>query len=174
MAVGQRLRHVIESQQFSRTLLEELFARSDEIKREPHRFMGRLAGQVMAGGDPAGAEQYLRRAMAVDPLREGAQRALMRALASGGSYAAALLTYRQLRLLLHREVNAEPDPETRALFEQIRAEARTRAQRRPPTSERGPSAVHAESGVPAAAPTPLARSSARPAWSSIRRSPRRS
>ena len=48
MAVTSRLRHVIESQQFSRTLLEELFARSEEIKREPHRFMGRLAGQVMA------------------------------------------------------------------------------------------------------------------------------
>ncbi|TMC83810.1 MAG: aspartate carbamoyltransferase [Chloroflexi bacterium] len=42
------MRHVIESQQFSRTLLEELFARADEIKREPHRFMGRLAGLVMA------------------------------------------------------------------------------------------------------------------------------
>ena len=48
MAVTSRLRHVISSQQFSRTLLEELFARSEEIKREPHRFMGRLNGQVMA------------------------------------------------------------------------------------------------------------------------------
>ena len=48
MAVTSRMRHVVESQQFSRTLLEELFARSDEIKREPHKFMGRLAGQVMA------------------------------------------------------------------------------------------------------------------------------
>ncbi|HEY1455930.1 MAG TPA: aspartate carbamoyltransferase [Candidatus Dormibacteraeota bacterium] len=48
MAVGSRMRHVIESQQFSRSLLEELFIRSEEIKREPHRFMGRLAGQVMA------------------------------------------------------------------------------------------------------------------------------
>ncbi len=48
MAIGSRLRHVIESQQFSRTLLEDLFARADEIKREPHRFMGRLNGQVMA------------------------------------------------------------------------------------------------------------------------------
>ena len=48
MAVTSRLRHVIESQQFSRSLLEELFARADEMKREPHRFMGRLAGQVMA------------------------------------------------------------------------------------------------------------------------------
>ena len=48
MAVTSRLRHVIESQQFPRSLLEELFARSDEIKREPHHFIGRLAGQVMA------------------------------------------------------------------------------------------------------------------------------
>ncbi|TMB46949.1 MAG: aspartate carbamoyltransferase [Chloroflexi bacterium] len=48
MAVGSRMRHVIESQQFSRSLLEELFARSEEIKAEPHRFMGRLNGQVMA------------------------------------------------------------------------------------------------------------------------------
>ena len=48
MAVGSRLQHVIESQQFSRGLLEDLFARADEMKLEPHRFIGRLAGQVMA------------------------------------------------------------------------------------------------------------------------------
>ena len=48
MAVTARLRYVIESQQFSRALLEELFARADEMKAEPHRFIGRLAGQVMA------------------------------------------------------------------------------------------------------------------------------
>jgi aspartate carbamoyltransferase catalytic subunit len=48
MAVGSRLRHVIESQQFSRSLLEELFVRGEEIKREPHRFVGRLTGHVMA------------------------------------------------------------------------------------------------------------------------------
>src|SRR2546427_11203128 len=48
MAVGSRLRHVVESQQFSRSLLEELFVRSEELKPEPHHFIGRLAGQVMA------------------------------------------------------------------------------------------------------------------------------
>jgi aspartate carbamoyltransferase catalytic subunit len=48
MAVTSRLKHVISSQQFSRTILEELFARAEEIKREPHRFIGRLSGQVMA------------------------------------------------------------------------------------------------------------------------------
>jgi len=48
VAVTSRLRHVIESQQFSRSILEDLFARAEEIKREPHHFIGRLAGQVMA------------------------------------------------------------------------------------------------------------------------------
>jgi aspartate carbamoyltransferase catalytic subunit len=48
MAVGYRLRHVIESQQFSRTVLEDLLAHADEIKREPHHFSGRLSGRVMA------------------------------------------------------------------------------------------------------------------------------
>ena len=48
MAVGSRLKHVIESQQFSRSLLEELFTQTDEIKREQHRFSGRLNGRVMA------------------------------------------------------------------------------------------------------------------------------
>src|SRR5258707_7328120 len=48
MAIGSRLRHVVESQQFSRPLLEELFDRADEIKRQPHHFSGRLNGQVMA------------------------------------------------------------------------------------------------------------------------------
>jgi predicted ATPase/DNA-binding SARP family transcriptional activator len=86
-----------------------------------------LAGQALASGDPAAAERHLRRAVAVDPLRESAQRGLMQTLAAGGSYAAALLVYRELRLLLHREVSAEPDPETQALFQQIRAEARGKA-----------------------------------------------
>jgi aspartate carbamoyltransferase catalytic subunit len=48
VAVTTRLRHEIESQQFSRSLLEDLFARAEEIKREPQRFIGRLAGSVMA------------------------------------------------------------------------------------------------------------------------------
>src|SRR5438045_8351821 len=48
MAITSKLRHVIESQQFSRAVLEDLFARTEEIKREPHHFIGRLAGQVMA------------------------------------------------------------------------------------------------------------------------------
>src|SRR5579871_1798945 len=48
MAVGSRLRHVVESQQFSRELLEEIFERAFAIRREPHLYAGRLQGRVLA------------------------------------------------------------------------------------------------------------------------------
>jgi aspartate carbamoyltransferase catalytic subunit len=48
LAVGTRLRHVVEARQFSRRLLEELFERTDEIRAEPHRVAGRLQGRIMA------------------------------------------------------------------------------------------------------------------------------
>jgi DNA-binding SARP family transcriptional activator len=86
-----------------------------------------LAARALAAGDPGTAERHLRRAVVVDPLRESAHRALMQALAADGKYAAAMQVYRELRLLLHRELSAEPDPETTALFHQLRAEARHRA-----------------------------------------------
>ena len=91
------------------------------------RALEALAEGAMARGDPATAEGYLRRAVGVDPLRESAQRALMQTLAAGGNYAEAILTYRELRLGLQRELNLEPDAETRALFQHLRAEARRRA-----------------------------------------------
>jgi len=48
MAIGTRLRHVVESQQFSRRLLDELFERADEMRADPHRAAGRLQGRIMA------------------------------------------------------------------------------------------------------------------------------
>jgi predicted ATPase/DNA-binding SARP family transcriptional activator len=83
-----------------------------------------LSSRAMAQGDTAAAERYLRKATATDPLRESAHRALMQVLAAGGNLASALLCYRDLRLRLHRELHAEPDPETAALFQQLRLEAK--------------------------------------------------
>src|SRR5689334_14556563 len=66
-------------------------------------------------------------AVSADPARETAQRALLQCLAASGNYAAAIQAYRDLRLHLHQELNAEPDAETKALFDAIRAEARGRS-----------------------------------------------
>lgn len=88
-----------------------------------------LAAHARAGGDAAAAERHLRAAVAADPLRESAQRSLMELLAAEGSYAAALMAYRELRLRLHGELNAEPDPETQSLFRRLQTEARQRPER---------------------------------------------
>jgi aspartate carbamoyltransferase catalytic subunit len=48
MAVSARLRHVVESQQFTRELLDDIFARADQIRDDPHRAAGRLQGRIMA------------------------------------------------------------------------------------------------------------------------------
>src|SRR5207248_9807484 len=82
-----------------------------------------LAEHAMARREPAAAVRALRLAAAVDPVGEAAQRALMAALAAGGSYAAATQVYHELRGRLHRELNTQPDAETTAVFQQLRAEA---------------------------------------------------
>jgi non-specific serine/threonine protein kinase len=84
----------------------------------------KLAALALEREEVAAAERHLRRAVATDPLRESAQRALMALLATSGNFAAALLVYRELRLHLHRELNVEPDAETQTLFQQLRGEAR--------------------------------------------------
>jgi hypothetical protein len=57
--------------------------------------------------------------LSVDPLRESACRTLLALLAESGRFAAATELYRELRLLLHRELNATPDPQTTALYERL-------------------------------------------------------
>ena len=44
----EHLQHVVAAQQFSRPLLEDLFERTDQMRRHPERAAGRLQGRVMA------------------------------------------------------------------------------------------------------------------------------
>jgi len=87
----------------------------------------RLTEVARAEGNHSAAARYITRAAAADPLRESAQRTLMEVLAASGDYAAATRVYRELRMLLHRELNAVPAPETTALYEAIRDETRRKA-----------------------------------------------
>jgi non-specific serine/threonine protein kinase len=91
-----------------------------------------LATRALASGDRAEAIHYLRGLIVADALRESAHRTLMQALAADGNFAAAVQVYRDLRLLLRRELNAEPDLQTAALYEQLRREGRERAKTRRP------------------------------------------
>ena len=101
-----------------------------------------LAARATARRQPDAAIGFLRRAASIDPLRESTRRRLMEALAAAGEYTGAKQAYRDLRLL-HREVNAEPDPETVSLFEEIRERAKRRRPRER-SSPGGPASPTAE------------------------------
>jgi predicted ATPase/DNA-binding SARP family transcriptional activator len=108
--------------------LEEWVFAERRVREEAYlAALEQLADAARGRGDTPETERWLRCVVAADPLREGAQRALMRVLAERGSYAAALEVYRELRFHLHREVNAVPDSETQELFQKLRAQARSAA-----------------------------------------------
>ncbi|MGB0385750.1 MAG: AfsR/SARP family transcriptional regulator [Ardenticatenaceae bacterium] len=69
---------------------------------------------------------YAQRQIALEPWREAAHRQLMSALANSGQRNQALAQYGTCTRLLWEELAVEPQPETTALYEQIRATTRPR------------------------------------------------
>lgn len=118
-----------------------------------------------AGDAAAGANEWTRvlrlgeRSVFVEPDAEAGRRLVMRALAGSGECNKALRYYEEFAEWLKNEYGSDPDPETRALAEQLRAAAadppRPRAPARrdpaPPPSPR-------PSPPPAAPPEPHIRS----------------
>jgi predicted ATPase/DNA-binding SARP family transcriptional activator len=92
-----------------------------------------LADRAIADGDPTRAERYLRRAIACDPFRESAQRALMRCLAEQGQHAAVSLVYRDLSSHLQRELDTQPEPETQRLLQELGRRSRATPPSVPPS-----------------------------------------
>jgi DNA-binding SARP family transcriptional activator len=82
--------------------------------------MDALAAQYQARGQHREVVAVCEQLVAREPLREGAHRMLMQALASLGEPARALAHFDSLTDVLQREVGARPAAETRALAEQIR------------------------------------------------------
>jgi len=87
-----------------------------------------LAELVEGRGDRAEAIRYLRRAEALDPLRDSIVRRLMANLAASGDPTAAIRVYRDFRNRLQAELITAPDEATTRLFYEIRAAPRARAQ----------------------------------------------
>ncbi len=80
-----------------------------------------LAGFYEQGGDLPSAITHTRRLLTLEPWREEAHRQLMTLLARSGQRAAALAQFETCRRILDEELAVEPDVETRALVEAIRA-----------------------------------------------------
>lgn len=78
-----------------------------------------LAAITHEQGDPAAAVHWLRLLVATDPYRESAYCALMRALSDCGDNVALKQVFNDLRVLLRRELNATPSPETEALCNEL-------------------------------------------------------
>ncbi len=116
----------------------------------------RLASYQLEAGSPREAADLLRRATLVDPLRESTVRLLMSALARAGDHAAVVECYRALRLRLSDELRCDPDPSTTALYEELRAEARSRVQSsQPPVRQSSALAAPMYSDAASSLPCPL-------------------
>jgi DNA-binding SARP family transcriptional activator len=80
----------------------------------------RLASHHYAQGNPGQALPYLQRLIAHDPCREDAHRLAMRCYMQIGQRAQALRQFRVCCRALILEFDAQPEPATVALFEQVR------------------------------------------------------
>lgn len=88
----------------------------------------------------AAASENLAIALKLDPLQEALHRRLMESLAAQGKSDEALAQYNAYRNLLEKELQIEPDAETRALASKIRANRRKAATEQTRTFRRYPSA----------------------------------
>ena len=75
-----------------------------------------LSSRLDQGGEAEAAIAALEQVVVIDPLHEGAQRALMRLFAAAGRRQQALAQYQRLREALRRDLEAEPDPQTARLY----------------------------------------------------------
>ena len=114
---------------------------AESLRRQLARALKRLAHGLADAGEYAEALRHARRWLDTDPLHEPAQRMLMRLYAQSGDRAAALRQYEAAVLALAAELDVSPEPETTALYEQIRAGAGRSAEEA--------TSVHAGSGLEA-------------------------
>src|SRR5918995_899831 len=84
------------------------------------RVHDRLAAEAEAAGDGPAALAHTRRMVALDPLAEESQRALIRRLARTGERAAAIAAYTRYAERLRTELRIVPSAETRALVGELR------------------------------------------------------
>ena len=102
-------------------LFEEwMVVERERLHGEVLEALGHLAAYHEAQGAYEAAARYARRALALEPWREEAHRALMRALALSGQRSAAVARYEACRDVLREELGIEPDVETMRLYERIR------------------------------------------------------
>ena len=105
----------------SNTFEEWAAAWRARLRRQALDALEKVTAQALAAGNLAEAEQYARRQIEIDSLREAAQRQLMEVLACSGQRIDALNQYESLSRNLQTELGVEPSAETQSLVAAIRA-----------------------------------------------------
>ena len=98
-----------------------IVATREELLVRVRWIMNRLIRLNEKRGAVPEALLLLDRALAIDPLDEACHGRKMLLLAEGGNTLAALQQYETCRKTLREQLGTEPDPETRAILEKIRA-----------------------------------------------------
>jgi predicted ATPase/DNA-binding SARP family transcriptional activator len=102
---------------------EWLLAERERLRQLALHALHALAARLTERGEYAAALDVATQLLARDPLREEAHRQVMWLLARSGRRDAALVQYDTCRHILDQELGVEPDAETTALYEQIKAGA---------------------------------------------------
>ncbi len=97
------------------------FFQAEELRQGLAEALQWLIGWHTQRGEYGQGVEYARRWLALDNLHEPAHRQLMQLYAWDNQHAAALRQYQECVRLLKEELDLEPDSETTALYETIRA-----------------------------------------------------
>ncbi len=97
------------------------FFQTESLRQELATALERLVRGLNAQGKAEAAIPYARRWVALDPLREPAQRQLIQVYDQAGQPAAALRQYEEYVKLLEEELGLPPEEETTTLYEAIKA-----------------------------------------------------
>lgn len=97
------------------------FFQRESLRQALASALERLVSILSSRNDYETAVPYARRWLALDPLHEPAHYQLVQLYAQAGQRTAALRHYDQCRQTLENELGISPSPETRALYEDIKA-----------------------------------------------------
>ena len=96
------------------------FAEAEDLRHKLSLVLGRLSEDSSRLGQAKQAIPYARRLVSLDPLDEAAHRKLMEVYLQAGQHSAALKQYEACEQILRKELNLDPQPETRALYRKLR------------------------------------------------------
>ncbi|MCG3206739.1 MAG: Serine/threonine-protein kinase PknD [Anaerolineae bacterium] len=97
------------------------FFQTESLRQELAATLEQLVSGCLQHGQPEDAIPHGRRWVALDPLHEPAQRALIQLYDQAGHSSAALRQYEEFTALLEEELGLPPEEETTTLYEAIKA-----------------------------------------------------